>query len=305
MYLFLDGVQVGNSATAQNIQGTNSNLVIGALPDGTSQFFPGYLDELRITKGLARWTSNFTPPVAPYSPEPTYTVGTGALTIASSLSGTPTAAYTYDTKTSGTDGLTDDRFVSLGWLPNYRSNTGGWTYRRLIVGTQEGTNTVQIAGGSINDPTNLQVYASDTTTIITNGSSGDKTVVLKPSVAHSEANKRITVFINLTSGTLSSYATPLTTNADGLGNPACTSGTTYTACTSKIWYAQSALGDYTSTPYQPTITIPGLPEETSFKVQATASDAFPVAETDTYPTDTMLAILPEHVSRREGIGYRV
>ena len=34
----------------------------------------GYLDELRISKGIARWTSNFTPPVVPYgeaTPTPT------------------------------------------------------------------------------------------------------------------------------------------------------------------------------------------------------------------------------------------
>jgi hypothetical protein len=28
--------------------------------------FNGWLDEFRISKGIARWTSNFTPPTAPY-----------------------------------------------------------------------------------------------------------------------------------------------------------------------------------------------------------------------------------------------
>lgn len=29
----------------------------------------GYIDEVRISKGIARWTSNFTPPSSPYTPE--------------------------------------------------------------------------------------------------------------------------------------------------------------------------------------------------------------------------------------------
>ena len=27
----------------------------------------GYIDELRVSKGVARWTADFTPPTAPYS----------------------------------------------------------------------------------------------------------------------------------------------------------------------------------------------------------------------------------------------
>jgi hypothetical protein len=30
-------------------------------------YFDGYMDELRISKGIARWTSNFTPPVLEYT----------------------------------------------------------------------------------------------------------------------------------------------------------------------------------------------------------------------------------------------
>lgn len=45
---------------------TNSNaLCIGACQNGNNN--NGYTDELRISKGIARWTVNFTPPTAPYS----------------------------------------------------------------------------------------------------------------------------------------------------------------------------------------------------------------------------------------------
>ena len=36
-------------------------------------FFNGYLDELRISKGIARWTSDFTPPSSPYGKVATVT----------------------------------------------------------------------------------------------------------------------------------------------------------------------------------------------------------------------------------------
>ena len=65
---YLDGVQVGSTVT------DSTNYTIGALrptigTDGNSPSslsFNGYMDDLRITKGVARYTANFTPPTAPF-----------------------------------------------------------------------------------------------------------------------------------------------------------------------------------------------------------------------------------------------
>jgi hypothetical protein len=65
---FLNGVLDFSTTTACDFL-TSAPLGIGACPAanliGTSPF-SGYMDELRITKGLARYTANFTVPTAPY-----------------------------------------------------------------------------------------------------------------------------------------------------------------------------------------------------------------------------------------------
>jgi len=59
--LFVDGVQVGSTVTnSTDLTGSTSVLSVGALFAGTwQQFYSGYIDDLRITKGTARYTSGF------------------------------------------------------------------------------------------------------------------------------------------------------------------------------------------------------------------------------------------------------
>lgn len=67
LMMFVNGVQIG---TTQPITGalfdSPAPLTVGANPAGGWPF-TGYLDEVRVSKGIARWTANFTPPTAPYS----------------------------------------------------------------------------------------------------------------------------------------------------------------------------------------------------------------------------------------------
>ena len=64
---FVDGAQVGTWTNGSNL-GTSQPLLIGTARDnpGSDRNFPGYIDDLRITKGVARYTANFTPPTAPF-----------------------------------------------------------------------------------------------------------------------------------------------------------------------------------------------------------------------------------------------
>jgi hypothetical protein len=64
-YLFLDGTQVGSTFTDSTNLATGG-LVIGARYDAT-QAFPGFIDDLRITKGVARYTANFTVPTKAFA----------------------------------------------------------------------------------------------------------------------------------------------------------------------------------------------------------------------------------------------
>ena len=64
--LYVNGALYATSSVAvtDNFNQTDP-LRIGLDRIGTS-FFPGYTDEIRITKGIARYTSAFTPPTAPF-----------------------------------------------------------------------------------------------------------------------------------------------------------------------------------------------------------------------------------------------
>ena len=61
---FVNGVQVGSNQTVtQNFNSSNKVIVGAELVNPT--YFNGYIEDLRITNGVARYTTGFTPPTAP------------------------------------------------------------------------------------------------------------------------------------------------------------------------------------------------------------------------------------------------
>lgn len=64
--MFVDGTQVGSTYTDSTNYPVETVITIGARNDDIGNPFNGYIDDLRITKGYARYTANFTPPTAPF-----------------------------------------------------------------------------------------------------------------------------------------------------------------------------------------------------------------------------------------------
>lgn len=64
-YAFLNGAQGASPATISTDFSSAYDLRIGMSGNGYNSY-KGYVDDLRITKGVARYTSNFTPPAAAY-----------------------------------------------------------------------------------------------------------------------------------------------------------------------------------------------------------------------------------------------
>ena len=61
--LFVDGVQVATMTSAADLTESLIRITRGR---GSAFYFNGYLDDIRITKGVARYTGNFTPPSASF-----------------------------------------------------------------------------------------------------------------------------------------------------------------------------------------------------------------------------------------------
>lgn len=85
--LFVNGIQVATTTTAGTVRTlANSAINMGCEFSG-SQPYTGALDEFRFSNGVARWTSNFTPPTAPYGAAlpGVYTVSTARVAANSTI----------------------------------------------------------------------------------------------------------------------------------------------------------------------------------------------------------------------------
>ena len=64
------GTQVSQFSSSASLYVGDEDMQIGRYTytdNSTTNEMEGYVDELRVSKGVARWTANFTPPTAAYS----------------------------------------------------------------------------------------------------------------------------------------------------------------------------------------------------------------------------------------------
>jgi len=78
--MFIDGVQQGATYSNSLDMSYTSSMVV-AVGDG-GRYLDGWLEEFRISIGVARHTAGFTPPTAAYSPD-TFIKTVNGLAVAS------------------------------------------------------------------------------------------------------------------------------------------------------------------------------------------------------------------------------
>ena len=122
-YGFIDGVSGNNDGFSGTLFDSTSDIRIGSR-DGTQFFFDGQIDNLRITKGVARYTQgvNFTPPSTPH----------GTTTGVES-----TATLQFDTNNNiRIGGFCDDQWMVQWGIPTYNNSTAtppSYIYKGAIV----------------------------------------------------------------------------------------------------------------------------------------------------------------------------
>lgn len=115
MYYYVDGVAqtpsfgTGALSAGYTIVQNDNPIRIGDynLPTGTAFTYDGYIDEVRISNGVARYTANFTPPAAPFED--------GYSTNADPFSASVTGLYNFD----GVDGATTSTNAGSGPDPTF------------------------------------------------------------------------------------------------------------------------------------------------------------------------------------------
>ena len=64
--LYVNGTSVGSATSATTLTNSGNLLNVGCWFNGLNGVYTGFIDDLRITNGIARYTANFTPPTAAF-----------------------------------------------------------------------------------------------------------------------------------------------------------------------------------------------------------------------------------------------
>jgi hypothetical protein len=189
---FLNGVLLGTVADTNSYTG---DLVIGGYAP-LGEFLFGYIDDFRVTQGVARYTSNFTPPTAAF-PEHVAEI-TGTLTESLSATDFKARAYKFsDGALVGDATITSSPYtlelqtlepVLVTMLPDYGTRwaastayalndkvfpsdpaTSPYYYECTTAGTSDASEPTWPTSGTVNDGTAVWTYVEQMVQPITHG----------------------------------------------------------------------------------------------------------------------------------------
>lgn len=104
--VFLNGELIDSASNNTNMPNINNSIRIGGRSVG-NQYFIGYIDEVRVTKGIgaARYTTNFSPPLLPFASNGTPILPPDAPTNLQAIAGDQriTATWTEPLEDNGSD----------------------------------------------------------------------------------------------------------------------------------------------------------------------------------------------------------
>ena len=159
-YVFQDGSQCGSTGSdSSSVPDVAGSLYIGSY-GGLVTFFNGWLDEFRISKGIARWTSSFTPPTSAHVADSSTVLllhmdgADGSTTFTDDAYAGP-ASFSFNVKAEATQIVVT---LTYSW-----SGSGSPPLGSITIAGPGGTPTLQESGAVVYDRTSITVSGSTST----------------------------------------------------------------------------------------------------------------------------------------------
>lgn len=180
--MFVNGSQIGTTQTdTSTIPNYAGGATIGVFVDasGTSNYLNGWMDEMRISKGVARWTSNFSTPAAEYAPTNTPTnTATNTSTPTNTATSTNTPTDTPTNTPTPTRTATPTNTATSTDTPTATNTVPGPTSTYTDTATVTVTPTVTLT--SVSTPTDTATPTETGTATVTFTPSHTPTITLTP-----------------------------------------------------------------------------------------------------------------------------
>jgi hypothetical protein len=161
--MYQNGVEVASSSSYPSIANSSTTTYIGRWHGGSSNFWPGYISNLRVVVGTAVYTSAFTPPTSPVT-----AITNTSLLINGTNAGIIDNAAKNNLETVGNAQISTTQ-SKFGSASMYFDGTGDYlfSYNQPVLGTQNWTLEGWIYPTSVSAL--VGIYTSATTTGGDNG----------------------------------------------------------------------------------------------------------------------------------------